>query len=94
MVQVITVKQKSKNRSSKEYCLRILIWNVAFPKVLASVHCFTSFTQQSFLKSLNTILLMHIAMLTTHSYNLYLSFRPADGLSSQIDVIQAMKRCS
>ena len=24
---------------------------------------------------------------------LYLSFRPADGLSSQTDVIQAMKRC-
>ena len=33
---------------------------------------------------------MHITTLTTQ---LYLSFRPADGVSSQIDVIQAMERC-
>ena len=62
-----TFQTEVKESKLKEH-LRILISSVAFPKVLASVHCFTSFTQQSCLKSLSTIFLMHIAMLTTHSY--------------------------
>ena len=64
-----TCQTEVKESKFKEHYLRILISNMAFPKVLSSVHCFTSFTQQScFKKSLNTIFLMHIAMLMTHSY--------------------------
>ena len=65
---------------------------MAFPKVLASVHCFTLFTQQSCLKSLNTIFLMHISMLTTHSY-ISASDQRMECHLKLMSYMQAMERC-
>ena len=63
---------------------------VAFPKVPALVHCFVIYASKLF-----NVIERHLpdALCYTADSHLYVSFRPADGLSSQTDAIQAVERC-
>lgn len=90
----------------RECYLGFFISIVAFPKVPAWVQCSTSSMHQSCVTKgkikenkikikLFNIFERHLP--DAHCYaddsQLYLSFRPADGLSSQTYAIQAMERC-